>query len=207
MRVAGWFALLMLVAGQQAVGAEQHDDHLRVDCGMTGSTVAISDRNGVGFIVEIKVNTHENIALGGRVETAVMFGGRVRDEELPFGFLAAALIKGEYLVGSASVRPYVAFGLGLYSMSSHSIVSESNGRSGFSTTTGRYFGVAPEAGVDLGRLRLALTYNAIAGTSVEHRHTTGGVEHRESFSHNYLSLQASFRFVGGAGPKKAPDRA
>jgi len=73
-------------------------------------------------------------------------------------------------------------------------VSASDGRG--LAVLGSFFGVAPEVGVDLGRLRLAVTYNAILGTSVEHRQTTGGIEHREAFSPSYLSLEASFRFGG-----------
>jgi hypothetical protein len=76
-------------------------------------------------------------------------------------------------------------------------VSDPNGAGGISTTSGRYFGVAPELGIDLGRVRLAATYNAILGTSVEYRQTSGGIEHRESFSQSYLSIELSFRFGGG----------
>jgi hypothetical protein len=201
MRRARWLMLLVLAARPDAFAEAQHYEQLRVDCGMTGAMVAISERNGVGFVAEIKVNVHDNLAIGGRVELAVMFGGHVRDEELPFGLAAAGLLKGEYLLGTGPVRPFAGLGAGLYSMASHSIVRDSDGSSGISTTSGRYFGVAPEAGVDLGRLRLAVRYNAILGTSVEYRQTTGGVEHdRESFSHGYLSLQASFRFGGGRKP-------
>ena len=126
-----------------------------------------------------------------------MFGGHVDDEELPFGLAAAGLLKAEYLLGTGMVRPFAGLGAGVYSMGSHTIVSDPNGNSGISTTSGRYFGVAPEVGIDLGRVRFAATYNAILGSSVEYRQTSGGVEHREAFSQNYLSLELSFRFGGG----------
>lgn len=83
---------------------------------------------------------------------------------------------------------------------SHTIVSDPDGNTSISTTTGRYFGVAPELGVDLGPVRLAATYNAIVGTSVEYRQTTAGGQHREGFSPDYLSLELSFRFGGGRKP-------
>lgn len=197
----GWLVALGLVvlAGDARAEAE-HYEQVRVDAGMTGSTVAVSDRNGVGFVVEIKVNAHDNIAIGGRVEMAVMFGGRVEDEDLPFGLTAAGLVKAEYLLGTGPVRPFAGLGAGVYSMASHTIVSDPDGSSGISTTTGRYFGVAPGLGLDLGRVRIAATYNAILGTSVEYRQTSGGVEHRESYSQSYLSLELSFRFGGGRKP-------
>jgi outer membrane protein X len=197
----GWLVVLGLVvlAGDARAEAE-HYEQVRVDAGMTGSTVAVSDRSGVGFVAEIKVNAHDNVAVGGRVEIAVMFGGRVDDEELPFGMAACGLLKGEYLLGTGPVRPFAGLGAGVYSMGSHTIVSDPDGNSGISTTTGRYFGVAPEVGIDLGRVRLAATYNAIIGTSVEYRQTSGGVEQRETFSQSYLSLELSFRFGGGRKP-------
>jgi hypothetical protein len=193
-----WSILLALVALAGEARAEaEHYEQIRVDAGMTGSTVGVSDRNAVGFVTEIKVNAHDNVAIGGRVEIAVMFGGRVADEDLPFGMGAAGLLKGEYLLGTGPVRPFAGFGAGVYSIGSHTIVSDPDGGSGISTTAGRYFGVAPSAGIDLGRVRLAATYNAVLGTSVEYRQTSGGVEHRETFSQSYLSLELSFRFGGG----------
>jgi outer membrane protein X len=170
------------------LGGAASADNIRVDVGMTGSSVSVADRNAVGVVTEIKVNAHDNVAIGGRVEVAAMFGGLVNQEELPFGIAAAALLKGEYLLGAGHVRPFAGLGAGLYSIGSHTIAD-----GGISTTAGRYFGLAPEVGVDAGRVRLAATYNAVLGTSVEYRQTTGGM-HRESFSQSYLSLELSFRF-------------
>lgn len=200
MRRARWLVLFGLTLGGPASAESEHYEQIRVDAGMTGSSVSVSDRNGVGFVTEIKVNAHDNIAVGGRVEVAMMFGGNVGAEELPFGLAASALAKAEYLLGTGLVRPFAGIGAGLYSMGSHTIVSDPNGGSGISTTSGRYFGVAPEVGLDVGRLRLAVTYNAILGTSVEYRQTSGGIEHREVLSQNYLSFEMSFRFGGGRKP-------
>ena len=197
MRQPRCLVLLGLLLGEPAFAESEHYEQIRVDAGMTGSSVGVSDRNAAGFVAEIKVNAHDNIAIGGRVEIAVMFGGNVGAEELPFGLAAAALAKGEYLLGTGPVRPFAGIGAGLYSMGSHTIVSDPDGASGISTTSGRYFGVAPAAGIDVGRLRLAATYNAILGTSVEYRQTSGGVEHRQTLSQSYLSLELSFRFGGG----------
>jgi hypothetical protein len=192
--------LFVVALAEPAFAESEHYEQIRVDAGMTGSSVGVSDRNAVGFVAEIKVNAHDNVAVGGRVEIATMFGGDIGGEELPFGLAAAALAKGEYLLGTGIVRPFAGIGAGLYSMGTHTIVSDPNGASGISTTSGRYFGVAPEAGLDVGRLRLAVTYNAILGTSVEYRQTSGGIEHRESLSQSYLSLEMSFRFGGGRKP-------
>ncbi|MCA9678278.1 MAG: hypothetical protein H6709_01880 [Kofleriaceae bacterium] len=182
-------------------GAAASDDPpIRVDVGLTGSIVGVSDRNGTGFVAEIKAGVADHVAVGGRVELAVMFGGQVGDEDLPFGMAAAGLVKGEYLVGGGGVRPFAGLGAGVYAIAAYTIVSDPAGASGVSTTTGRYFGVAPQLGVDLGRVRVAATYNAIVGTSVEYQQTSGGVTHRETFSQRYLSLELSFRFGGTPAP-------
>jgi hypothetical protein len=196
--------LLVLGFGGDAFAESEHYEPIRVDAGMTGSSVGVSDRNAVGFVAEIKVNVHDNVAVGGRVEIATMFGGELGGEELPFGLAAAALAKAEYLLGTGPVRPFAGLGVGLYSIGSHTIVSDDTG-GGISTTSGRYFGVAPEAGIDVGRLRFAITYNAILGTSVEYRMTTGGIEHRESLSQSYLSLELSIRIGGGRKSSATPD--
>lgn len=198
-----WLVVLggVALAGDAWAEAE-HYEEIRVDAGMTGSAVGVSDRNGAGFVAEIKVNAHDHVAIGGRVEIAVMFGGRVDDAELPFGMAAAGLVKAEYLLGTGPVRPFAGLGAGVYSLGSHTIVSDPDGGGGVSTTVGRYVGLAPQLGVDLGRVRLAATYNAVLGTSVEYRRTSGGVEHREAYSQSYLSLELSFRF--GGGRKRGP---
>src|SRR5688500_919519 len=92
--------IVLLALGGDAWAEAEHFEQLRFDAGMTGSTVGVTDRNAAGFVAEIKVNAHDNVAVGARVEIAVMFGGRVADEELPFGMAAAGLVKGEYLLGT-----------------------------------------------------------------------------------------------------------
>lgn len=192
------------LAGEAAADAGRYEQ-VRVDAGITGSTVAVSDRNAAGVVAEIKINVDDHVAVGGRVDIAVQFGGVVGDEDLPFGMAAAGLVKGEYLVGTGAVRPFAGIGAGVYSMGSHTIVhDDGGGASGISTTTGRYLGVAPSAGVDLGPVRLAVTYNAILGTSVEYRQTSGGIEHRESFSPDYVTFEMSFRIGGGRKRSPAP---
>ena len=191
-----WLALLGLAIGGEAMADAQNYEQIRVDVGMIGSSVSVSDRNGVGFVTEIKVNAHDNVAIGGRVEFGVMFGGLVEDEELPFSMAACGLVKGEYLLGAGPVRPFIGLGVGVYSIGSYTIIDD-EGNSRIDRTTGRYVGVAPAIGVDLGRLRLAATYHAILGTSVEYRRMTAGVESRETLSQNYLALEASLRFGGG----------
>lgn len=203
---AHWFGVLVVITASHAdVHAEaEHYENVRVDAGITGSTVRISDRNGSGMAVEIKGMAHDNLAIGGRVEFAVMFGGVVGEDEAPLdvSIAASGLLKAEYLFGDALVRPFVGLGAGGYTIGSQTIAAGPN-RDGIEVRTGRYFGVAPQIGVDIGRVRIAATYNAILGAYLELRQTIGNVEQTERLSQNYLSLELSFQFAGGRKPAPA----
>ena len=110
--------------------------------------------------------------------------------------VGCGLVKGEYLFGTGTVRPFVGLGAGLYTIGSHSIAAGPNTQ-GIQTKVGDYLGFAPQLGVDLGRVRLAATYNAIVGAGIDVHETAGATT---SVSQNYLSIELSFRF--GGGPKQ-----
>jgi hypothetical protein len=193
-----------LASGDAFAEAESYEQ-IRVDAGMSGAFVSVSDRNGAGMVAEIKVMVHDHVAIGGRVEVAVMFGGHIGQDDRPLDVAMAAcgLAKGEYFLIDGPVRPFVGLGIGGYTIGSQTITSGPN-TAGIDQQTGRYFGVAPQIGIDLGRLRLAATYNAILGATLEVRQTIGDVEQTSKLSQNYLSLELSFRFAGGRKQRPAP---
>jgi len=196
---------MITVGHLRSAGAESElYEPIRFDGGLTASSVGVADRGGVGVVAEIKAVVHDNVAVGGRVEIAVMFGGVVGQDELPLdvSLAGSGLIKAELHGGTGTIRPFVAVGAGGYTIGSHTIQGGPN-TSGISTSIGRYFGVAPEVGVDLGPVRIAATYNAILGASLEVRDMVGNAPQTTHVSQNYLSLELSFRFAGG---RKAPAR-
>lgn len=170
------------------------DPEIRVDAGMTGSMVGTSGRSGAGMVGEIKAYANDRLAIGGRVEVAMMFGGVFGEDELPLDIAMAAcgLLKAEYYVVPGQVRPFVGFGAGAYTLGSQRIDSGPN-TTGINTQTGNYFGVAPQVGVDMWRVRLAATFNMIVGASLEYTET-GPTRQASRLSRNYLSLELSFRF-------------
>jgi hypothetical protein len=204
MSAARWrapFVVVSIVGAAPAFAEAEHYEQIRVDGGMTGSTVAVSERNGVGGMAEVKAMVNDNLAIGGRVEIAVMFGGHLGQDNLPIdvAMAACALLKGEVLLGTGPVRPFVGFGAGLYTIGSHSIDAGPTTH-GIYTKVGDYFGVAPQVGVDLGRMRLAVTYNAIVGAGIDVHQRMGTADQTTTVSQNYLSLELSFRFGGGPKP-------
>lgn len=184
--------VLWLVASTDAIA----DPVIRFDIGMTGSTVGTSGRNGAGFVAEVKAYANDMLSIGGRLEVAMMFGGVVGNDELPLdiGMAACGLLKAEYYFLPGHIRPFVSLGAGVYTLGSQRIESGPN-TSGINTQTGNYFGVAPQVGVDLWRVRLAATYNTIVGASLEYVET-GPTQETNRLSRNYFSLELSFQLGG-----------
>ncbi|MDB4954258.1 MAG: hypothetical protein JWO36_1827 [Myxococcales bacterium] len=199
--VAAAITVSTMLAGARAAHAQAQDfEPFRFDSGLTGTYVSSSGRGGFGAVFEPKFLLTNQIAIGARFEAAVMFGGHIAaaGDNVSMSMAAAAnvLAKGEYLASTGSVRPFVGFGLGFYTIASQSI-STGMASASIDQTGGRYFGVAPQIGIDLGRMRLAATYNAILGASIEVHQMVGGVQQTSSFSQNYLTFEMSFRFGGG----------
>lgn len=201
-RLAAFVAVVALAPASADAEAE-HYENVRLDLGLLGAAARISERMGSGISVEIKGLVNDHIAIGGRVEIAVMYGGVVGTDRarLNVAMVADGLLKAEYLFGNAFARPFIGFGVGGYTIGSQTIDAGPN-RDAISATTGRYFGVAPQVGVDIGRIRLAATYNAILGAYLEVRETIGNAPQMTQLNQSYLSLEISFQLAGGR--KSAP---
>lgn len=172
---------------------------IRVDSALSGTYVSASGRGGFGAVVEPKYAVHDQVSVGLRFEGAVMFGGSIGnagDTSMDMGAAASLMAKGEYLFTTTEVRPFVGLALGMIDIASQSISTTSMSAS-IDQKAGRYFAIAPQIGIDLGRLRLAATYNAIIGADIEVHQMIGGVDQKASFSQNYLTFELGFRFGGG----------
>src|SRR4051794_13384269 len=104
-----WMILAGLAVPAAASADSSKYEQVRVDAGLTGSWVGVHDRNGSGMVVEIKAMVTDMLAIGGRVEVAVMFGGVLGDDELPVDIAMAAsgLAKAEYYLVNGPIRPFV----------------------------------------------------------------------------------------------------
>lgn len=195
---------IALGAGQVATVAAEPDtyEELRIDSGLTGTYVSASGRGGFGGMVEPKLYVHDNVAVGVRFEGAVMFGGEIGNDSttIDLGAVGAFLAKGEYLLGTASVRPFVGLGVGIYDIASQS-VSAGDMTAGVDQKAGRYFGIAPQLGIDLGRLRLAATYHTMLGADIVVHQRVGDVEETAEYSQNFMTVEMTIRF---GGKKKRP---
>jgi hypothetical protein len=198
-------ALVLAAAASPAHAQAAHYGLVRIDAGVTGSYTPAYGRGGFGGVLEAKLNVHDQIAVGLRFDGQVMFGGTIspdgEDVSISLGVVASSLLKGEYFVGTGTVRPVVGLGVGLYDIVSQDVTTNSSSTT-IEQVAGRFFGVGPSLGLDLGRLRLAATYNMILGADIEVRQNAGMPnEVRTTYAQSYLAVEMSFRFSGG---KKRP---
>src|SRR5665647_2306094 len=103
-------AVVALLDSANAFAESETYEQIRIDAGITGSTVGVSGRNGAGVVTEIKAMVTVQLAIGGRVEVAVMFGGRVGQDDatMDVAMAACGLVKAEYFLVDGHVRPFLA---------------------------------------------------------------------------------------------------
>ncbi len=190
--------VLGLVASRPAFADPELYENTAVDAGVTFVRSAISDRYGDGLAVEIRGLVDDHLAIGGRVEIGAMYGGVVGSDRasLDIAFAASGIAKAEYLFGTGLVRPFVGGGVGGYTIGAQSIPAGPD-RAAIETAAGRYIGAALQVGVDLGPVRVAATYNAMLGATLEVHETVGTGTQTVQLSQNYLTLELAYRFVGG----------
>lgn len=181
-----------------------------VHTGLTGLWGSGTRAFGIGAVVEPKWNITDFIAAGLRIDGGVMVGGRIAPQgttSVSMGASVATLAKGEFLLGRSGVRPFAGVGAGMYILASQSVAASSDG-AGIQQTGGKYFGVAPQLGIDFGGVRLAATYNRILGGEVvlSQGVSVGGVQ-AERVARDYVQLELSFRaFKSSATPRQAGPR-
>ncbi len=179
----------ILLAGMASANAQSENyKAFKVDL---GTLYAIPGGDGVkagaGFYIEPKYNLTDNIALGLKMEWAVMGAEEQDGMSIDISALGSYQITGDYYFGDKRVRPFVGLGTGIYALGSaeydvaEALINENTGTVDF----GSKFGFAPRAGLLLGHFRLGMEYNIITGLE-------DGMESR-----NYLSFKVGFEIGGG----------
>ncbi|WP_147444426.1 MULTISPECIES: hypothetical protein [Corallococcus] len=151
---------------------------------------------GGGLILEPKWNITDKIAAGVRLEVGIAGGGSAGNGSatVSTAVAVASLLKGEYLFRDSGVRPFLGLGAGVYTLANQSVAA-GNGGAGVAQSGGRFFGVAPQAGIDFGGIRLAASYNHILGADiVVEQNVNAGIE-PERIKRNYFLLELSFRIA------------
>jgi hypothetical protein len=185
----------------------QNYQSVRVDLG--GSYVTTDEHWGswgIGVWIEPKFNLLDQLAVGLRFDEIAILGGMLSDEpNITQKAGTAFLLKGDYFFFSNTVRPFGALGLGMYILGGQSIqASTSTTNASISQKAGKYFGIAPQIGVDISHFRVSIVYNIILGATLEVSQTvtTGGtsIQQSSSISQNYLSFEIG-GVIGGSKKK------
>jgi outer membrane protein X len=165
MRLA--LAALTLLAATPALATSESYQPVRVDTSinfLSGS--ADIAEYGIGASVEPKYNVTDRLALGLRLEGAVLMPETVSvgAENMSMGVRAIStyLAKVDFYLTTSSVRPFVGLGAGLYRIGA---MEQSAGSGGVVQRAEAFsgFGIAPQVGVNFGAFRLAGTYHLITG--------------------------------------------
>jgi len=181
-----------MVLGVASASAQSENyKAFKVDVGTLYAVPGGDDiKAGIGFYFEPKYNVSDNIAVGLKMEWAVMGSADKDGQSYDVSALGTYQLTGDYYFGDSKVRPFVGLGTGIYSIGS--VEQKVNISAGGSTVNidgnydyGSKFGFAPRAGVLLGHFRLGLEYNIITGIE-------SAMESR-----NYLSFKLGFEIGGG----------
>lgn len=136
-------------------------------------------KSGAGFYLEPKYNINDNIALGLKLEVAVMGASDDLGTDVSITALKTYQLTGDYYFNQNRVRPFAGLGVGMYSLGSVEV-------GGVEVADfGTKFGFAPRVGLLIGHFRAGLEYNVITGIE-------SGMESR-----NYISMKIGFEIGGG----------
>jgi hypothetical protein len=165
-------------------------DRARAEAGVAVFWGPTQGTVGLGGVAELKYYPVDWAGAGLRLDGGVRGGGRAStgSTAVQLGTIVAALAKAEVFLLSGELRPFLGAGAGLYAISGQGL-SAGSGGAGASVESGRFFGLAPQLGVDFGTWRLTTTYNALFGAEVSVPEP-GGESRR--VSRNYLGLEVTF---------------
>ncbi len=201
----GFFAAVILTANAQEYKP------VKVGIGLGyASPGGDGAKGGVLFYLEPAYRVNDMLAVGLRLESAVMARGysisgtsSSSSVDLDVSANSSYTINGQYYFSNNSFRPFAGVGLGIYSLAAVKATA-SSGTGGSSSSaevsaSASKFGFYPRLGFDLGHFTMQLEYNIIPSTKSEVVVSTGtGTTTATSESKNsYLGIKAGFFFGGG----------
>jgi len=155
-------------------------------------------KGGVLFVVEPKYAVMSQLAVGLRMEAAVIarFSGYDADgtpTELSVKAAASYLATGDYyFTDNYSFRPFAGAGAGIFSLASAQANSNETG----GVSTGKKFGGMLRAGIELSHFRLGVEYNIVPKTTFTGYDTEGNTAKLTS-KNGYLGIKLGVCIGGG----------
>jgi outer membrane protein W len=155
---------------------------------------------GVLFFVEPAYRAGDQVAIGLRLESAIMVRGvkGVDDDDVKGDANSnmSYTLNTQYYFTKNNVRPFIGIGGGLYSLAAMKFNTASNNDPGANDVGAEtVFGFYPRIGLDAGHFNLTLDYNFIPKSKVP-----GGAQ----VVNSYLGIRAGIAIGGGRINKTVP---
>jgi len=155
-------------------------------------------KGGVLFAVEPKYAVIPNLAVGLRMEAAVVarFGGYDSDgniNDVSVKGSGSYVLTGDYyLKNNYSFRPFVGAGLGVFTIATAEVNSTSGAVSG-----GTKFGALTRAGFEAGHFRFGIEYNIVPKTTFDGYDENGNPTTGLTSNNSYLGIKLGVCIGGG----------
>jgi len=194
--------LSLILISTISLAATAQDDDLRpfkVDVSL-GYAIPGGDgaKGGVLFVVEPKYAVLPNLALGLRMEAAVVarFTGYDASGDLESADVKASasyLATGDYYFkNNYSFRPFAGAGVGIFSMASATVTSDGSDASG----SGSKFGGMVRAGIEAGHFRFGIEYNIVPSSKLDGFDSNGDPAKIDS-KNSYIGIKLGVCIGGG----------
>ena len=143
---------------------------LNLRSGFTAN-IALADPNfyGIGGMAEPTIGFNDRFGVGLRIDAMALFGvGLGDDVQAGIRVLAGILPKVEFKLWRGVVQPFLGLAGGYYTVAiAGAAVSADRNDVGAIVGGGRAFGVAPQAGIELGSFRIAVLSHLVFGGDLE----------------------------------------
>lgn len=147
---------------------------------------------GILFDFEPAYRINDDIAVGLRIESAIMARVSPNGQEASASANASYTLNGQYYLTDSKVRPYVGAGFGMFSLASVA-VDDTNGEVG----AGTEFGFYPRLGVDIGHFNINFDYNIISATKTESVDLNTGAITSGEIKNSYMGIRLGAYLFGG----------
>jgi len=159
-------------------------------------------KGGLLFAVEPKYSIMSGLALGLRLEGAIMarFGGGYDQDGVPMEasvkLSSSYVVTGDYyLTDNYKFRPFAGAGAGIYMLAG----AEANGASG-GASAGSKFGGLVRAGMEISHFRVGVEYNIVPKTTFDGWDADGNPVTGLSSKNSYIGIKIGA--VIGGGPRR-----
>jgi len=154
-------------------------------------------KGGLLFAAEPKYSLLPNVAVGARIEGALMINGtnlEAGSEDFKVQTTSSFIATGDFYFINDDFRPFIGGGAGIYSTGGAQV---SNGNDPVSTGSATKFGGMIRGGFEYKHFRFGFEYNLIGNTDLETRNINTVIITKNEVKNSYIGIKFGFTFGGG----------